>query len=277
MKNKKYVYSAIVLTTLSALVTAIPALADNTAPTTTTAPSAWGNGSGRGMMNRGGRGMMKPGVFGTVSAVSGNTITVSGEQGFSPNAVATTFTVDATNAKIVKNSVVGLSTISNIAVGDFIMAQGTLTGNNLVATMIRDGQPGIGNRGGGNNSKNGNQSGKISPVSLITGNGQPVVAGNVSAVNGSTLTITNKSNVSYTVDVTNAKIVQGQNTILVSNVVVGDSVIVQGAVNGNDIVASSIIDQARPAGATTGTTATTKPHQGFFAGVGSFFAHIFGF
>ena len=61
------------------------------------------------------------------------------------------------------------------------------------------------------------------------------------------MTVTNKSNVTYTVDATNAKIVQGQNTIAVSNVAVGDSVVVQGTVNGNSITASSVIDQkARP-------------------------------
>ncbi len=51
--------------------------------------------------------------------------------------VTTTYTVDATNATITKNNVAG--NISSIAVGDTIMAQGTLTGTNLVATTMRDG------------------------------------------------------------------------------------------------------------------------------------------
>ncbi len=94
-----------------------------------------------------GGGMMKPGVFGTVSAVSGNIITVTSTHRTGPRPAAgstttpttttTTYTVDATNATITKNNVAG--TISSIAVGDTIIAQGTLTGTNLVATTIRDG------------------------------------------------------------------------------------------------------------------------------------------
>jgi hypothetical protein len=201
MSNKKYAYMFTSLAVLTILATAVPALADTTAPTAQL-NGAWG-------MNRGNKANMKPAVFGTVSAISGNTITVTGKQGIGENAVATTFTIDATSAKITKNNVAGA--VSSILVGDTVVAQGALTGTNLVATMIRDGQIGKGMRGGPNS----NQTGKTSPVSPITGNGQPIVAGTVSSINGSTLSITNKSNASYTIDATNAKIVQGQNTISV--------------------------------------------------------------
>jgi hypothetical protein len=262
MSNKKYIYGFMTLTLLATLATAVPALADTTTSTTKD-KGAWGQ-SMRGNDNRVN---MKPAVFGTVSAVSGNTITVAGKQGFDTNAVATTFTVDATNAKITKNNVVG--TVSSILVGDTVMAQGTLTGTNLVATTIRDGQTGKEMRGNNTDSKS--NTSKTPPVSPITGNGQPIVAGIVSSISGSTITITNKSNVSYTVDTTNAKIVQGTNTILISNVVVGDMIVVQGTVNGNTIVASSVINQTKP------VNTTTQQHKGFFAGIGSFFASIFGF
>lgn len=268
MNNKKYVYMFTSLAVLTILATAVPALADNATLTT----ELKGDALGQGIMNRGNKTNMKPAVFGTVSAVNGNTITVTGKQGIGANAVATTFTIDATSAKITKNNVAGA--VSSILVGDTVIAQGTLTGTNLVATMIRDGQMGKGMRGG----PNGNQPGKILPVSPITGNGQPIVAGTVSSINGGTLTITNKSNVSYTVDATNAKIVQGQNTISVSNIVVGNMVVVQGTVNGNSVVATSVIDQASPVNTTTTASGKTEqPHQGFFGGIGSFFAHIFGF
>ena len=84
---------------------------------------------------------MKPAVFGTVASVSGNIITVTSTHRMRPTPttgstpstttapVTTTYTVDATNATITKNNVAG--TISSIAVGDTIMAQGTLTGTNL--------------------------------------------------------------------------------------------------------------------------------------------------
>lgn len=268
MNIKKYTYVFAVLVVFATLAGAVSVSADNEQ---IKQPN---NGIGSMMRNRGGEGigkggareMMKPGVFGTVSAISGNTITVISKKSLETNAVTTTFTIDATNAKITKNNVVG--TIASILVGDTVAIQGTITGTNVVATNIRDGamMPG---RGG--NSENSNKPGK--EISDIVGNGQPVVLGTVSAVNGSTLTITNKSNVTYTVDVASAKITQGKNTILVSGVVVGDNIVVQGVVNGNSIVASNIIDQAKPAG----TTANNEAKQGFFGKVGSFFSHLFGY
>ncbi|MGD0976905.1 MAG: DUF5666 domain-containing protein [Minisyncoccia bacterium] len=219
-----------------------------------------------------------PAVFGTVTAISGDTITVSENRGFnrgprtSPNPtptatpVATIYTVDATNAKITKNNAAG--TIASIAVGDTIMVQGTVSGTSVTATMIHDGIM------GGRIGKPGQ-----TPVPLpITGNGQPVIAGTISAISGSTLTVTNKSNITYTVDATNAKIVQGQNTITISSISVGDSVVIQGTVNGTSVTASSIIDQHAPT-----TTATSqpgaKPNQnlGFFGRIGNFFSKLFGF
>ena len=277
MKNKKYVYSFMALATLATLSLANPAFAQTT--TATGAPgNAWGAHTGVGGGNF--RGDMKPGVFGTVSAVSGNIITVTSTHRMGPRPVGpspstnsgqttttpvtTTYTVDATNAKITKNNVAG--TIASIAVGDTIMAQGTLTGTNLVATTIRDG---VMNRIPGTPPTNGGQN----PTSPFTGNGQPVIAGTISAISGNTLTVTNKSNVTYTVDTTNAKIVEGQNTVTISSVVVGDNVIVQGTVNGNSVTASSVIDQK----ASTSTTTTPAQPKGFFGSIGAFFSHIFGF
>ena len=285
MKNKKYISGVMALAIIGTLATAVPAFAENniglnlsTNISTGTRPALNGH-LGVGV----GRTMMKPGVFGTVSAVSGTIITVTSTHrvmspkntnGTTPSTssgqatttapVTTTYTVDATSATITKNNVAG--NVLNIVVGDTIMAQGTLTGTNLVATTIRDSvmtrTPGV--------AGTGTNAGKNQP-SPITGNGQPVVAGTVSSVSGNTLTITNKSNVTYTVDTTNAKIVEGQTTITVSNIVIGDSAVVQGTINGNTVTASSVIDQK----ANTGST--TQPKKGFFGSIGSFFSHIFGF
>ena len=247
---------------------AVPVLADN--PSTGQPNNGVGNGMMYGRINKG----MRPGIFGTVSSVSGNTITVSGKQGLglalgATNTTLTTFTVDATNAKITKNNTAG--TIASIVVGDTVSVQGTVNGTNVVATMIRDG---VRNGLGKGLDKAGTNNGSAQ-LPAITGNGQPVVLGTIATINGSTLTITNKSNVTYTIDATNAKIVQGPNTITVSGVKVGDTVIVQGTVNGTNITASNIIDQTKPASTTT--PATAGAHGGFFAGIGSFFARLFGF
>jgi len=269
MINKKNLYSTtIVLAVLAIIATATPAFADTT--TTTNQPN---KGFLGGIMHNGGnKAGLRPVVFGTVSAINGNSITVSGKQGFGTNAnkTTTTYTVDATNAKIMKNNVAG--TVSSIVVGDTIMVQGTVTGTNVVATTIRDGVMTRGNNPAGKANPQGQ--GNIS--NLITGNGQPVIAGTISAISGSTLTITNKSNVTYTVDTTNAKIVKGQNTIVVSNMAIGDTVVIQGTVNGNSIVASNVIDQTKLASDTT-TGTTPKVNNGFFSGIGSFFKKIFGF
>ncbi|MFZ1019601.1 MAG: DUF5666 domain-containing protein, partial [Minisyncoccia bacterium] len=264
MSNKKYVFGLMSLAVLASLAIAVPALAQTTPPGNGSA--MWGNHVGKGMMGH--PGMMKPGVFGTVTAINGNSLTVSGKQGFGATATTTNYTVDATNATVMKNN--ATSSVSAIAVGDTVMVAGTVSGVNVAATMIRDG---VMTRG----TKNPVGSTPMNQISPISGNGQPVVAGTVSGINGSSLTITNKSNASYTIDTSSAKIVQGQNTITISGITTGDMVFVQGTVNGNSIVATSVIDQKTPS-ATANAIGTTTPPQskGFFGSIGAFFSHLFG-
>jgi hypothetical protein len=113
----------------------------------------------------------------------------------------------------------------------------------------------------------------------ITGNGQPVIGGTVSAVNGSSLTVTNKSNVTYTVDATNAAVVKGNATSSVAAIIVGDGVIVQGAVNGTTVTASSVIDQgSAPAQVVPGSGTPAPTHGGgLFGAIGGLFHRLFGF
>ncbi len=224
---------------------------------------------GGGMMNRG------PGVSGTVSSINGNIITISGYERSpaSNTASATSFTVDATHATIKKNN--ATSTISSIAVGDKIFALGTVTGTNIVATTIVDGAFMMRARediGSG-------MMGSSTLTQPFVGNGQPVVAGTIGSISGNTLTITTTSNVTYTVDATNAKIVQGQNTIQLSALSVGETVVVQGVVNGNLVTANTVIDQTPSGGVNPGQTQVQggPQHRGFLWGIGAFFKHLFGF
>jgi len=264
--NIKYNSFLTIFVVLAVLVTVIPAFAQTT-EAGGQAKTSWGNHTGQ--TNR------KPSAFGTVSAINGNIITLNGKQGFGSSSTDVTYTVDATNAKIIKNNIAG--TISSIAIGDTLMVQGVISGTNVTATNIRDGVIKKGITGVKDAKTKKLEQTPSTPA--ITGNGQPVVAGTVSAINGSTLTITNKSNVSYTVDATSAKIIQDPSNavILISNITVGDNLIIQGVVNGNSVVASNIIDQAKPSTTTTASTATEQPHKGFFGTIGSFFAKIFGF
>jgi len=266
---KKYTLGVMALATIATLAVAIPAFADTTTGTTNASINAsLPNGMHLGQYN-GNRanGPMKPFVVGTVSAINGNTLTVVGHGGpgkMTGTTASTTYSVDATNAKVTKANVA--STVSAIAVGDNVAVQGTLTGTTIVATTIRDGMmgPGVGfGKGPG-----GNRTGTSTPA--FTGNGEPIVAGTISAINGSTISITNKSNVTYSVDTTNAKILQGNKTVDISTLKTSDAVVVQGTINGTSIVASSVIDQVKPANA-------GNPHPGFFGGISQFFMHLFGF
>lgn len=80
---------------------------------------------GRGMHGKG------PGVVGTVSAVNGSTITVTGKDGVS-------YTVNAGSASVKK---VITGTLSDVVIGDTIGVQGTVSGTSVTATTIMDGIP----------------------------------------------------------------------------------------------------------------------------------------
>ena len=229
--------------------------------------------------------MMRPAIVGKVSTINGNTISVVGRQNqgmgrpaVAPNTTTVTYTVDATNAVVRKNN--ATSTVSSIAVGDMVMVQGSVNGTNVVATMIRDNFLGIRDGQGSDKNENGeNSKGRNSSSTppAFVGNGLPIVAGKISAISGNSLTVTTAGNVSYVVDATNAKILQGQNTITISNVVVGDTVMVQGTVNGSTITASTVIDRSGAVSTNPNPNGNDKKSGGFFGGIGQFFMHLFGF
>ena len=289
--SKKYVYAFVALAMVMSLSGSQTVSAQDTTTSggvSNTKMSSRMN-RGEGMMRRGGgKGMggsegmkMKPAVIGTVASVNGNSFTVTSMT--NPNSTVSnttsTFTVDATNAKITKGDTAG--TVSTIVVGDTVMVIGTTTGNNIVATLVRDGivkmpkTPGKGQEQE-MNGKAPNGSETSGQNAGMMGNGQPIVAGNVTSISGTSLVITNKSNVTYTVDASSAKINQGPSkTATISNISVGDTIVVQGAVTGTNVVASTIIDQPKPS--TTNTQNPNEDKKGFFGGVGAFFSHMFGF
>lgn len=253
-----------------------------------------GAGMGMNMDMRGGMGMINHGIFGTVSAINGDTLTVTSKMPMrmgnatTSSAMGMTYTVDATNATVVKGGV--SSTLSSVAITDMVFVEGAVNGTNITATVIRDGVPVPGAMGGhggmpggfgGRGGKGGDSSStpRTPTSSPIQGNGEPVVAGKVTAVSGTTITVTNASNVTYTIDAGSAKIVENGTTTAITNIATGDNLVVQGAVNGTSVTASSVIDQG--AGAQGGGS-TTKPSGvpqggGFLGAIGNFFKHIFGF
>ncbi|NNM83732.1 hypothetical protein HKL94_00725 [Candidatus Parcubacteria bacterium] len=190
-----------------------------------------------------------------------------------PPPTSVVYTVTTTGTTVVTRSGAA-STVSAIAVGDMVVVQGTVSGTTVTATIINDrvkGHPWIfaGKRFWGDASS----THAVAKTQFPVGNGQPVVGGTVTAVNGDSLTITNNGSTTYTVDVASTTVAKiGVTGATISNIAVGDSVIVQGTINGSSVIASSVIDKvSAPA------SANPPVHRGFFSIIGGFFAHLFGF
>lgn len=88
-------------------------------------------GAPQGLWHRGMHQGKGPSVIGTVSAVNGSTITLTGKDG-------TTYTVDASSSQISKISQVS---VSDIKVGDTLGIEGTVSGSSVSAKHIMDGVP----------------------------------------------------------------------------------------------------------------------------------------
>ena len=284
--TQKYTVAALFLALVGTTLVAIPALADTTI-TTGIGTNVTTNGTGvnaavGGSFDHRGPGMagmngangtmgnrmgIRPVVFGKVTAINGTSLSVDGRQGFGSTSATVSYAVNASAATVFKDN--ATSSLSAITVGDMIAIGGTVSGTTVTATTIHDGLMMRGGMRGGMHE--GSSTGQMEQ-SPITGNGQPVIAGTVTAINGSSVTITNKSNVVYTVDTSSAKIVHGKNTITMSDIHTNDDLVVQGAINGTSVSASSVIDQTTTAGVTT-----TAGKGGFFGAIGNFFKSIFGF
>ena len=240
----------------------------------TVVAAAAGPMQGRGMQWEG----RAPGIMGMVSAKDGTTLTVE-SRGLGRENATTTYTVDASSATVFKNA--ATSSLENVSVGDRIVVAGTISGTSVTATTIHDG---VGFRAG---VRAGEQMEKMRakvkgtstmPQAIIKGNGQPVVGGDITAIDGSSLTIKNASDVTYAVDASNATTVKGRATSSVSALAVGDHVVVQGAVSGTSVTASSLVVEGMRANASSSAGQGNKPFTGRMMGmIGGFFKHLFGF
>ena len=263
MKNKKYI-GATTLFVAAGLLIALPTFAQT--PPQGTMPAQTGNHAG--WSRNGGKMGMGHGVRGNVTAINGNSITVTSTN--PKDSTTQTFTVDATNAKVTKDN--AASSISSIVVGDTIMVQGTVNGTTVTAKNIFDGKMilrGQADQVGQDQNKQGN---------TFTGNGQPLVGGTVTSISGSIVSITNRGNTTFTVDATNAKVTKQGTASALSNISVGDTLLVQGAVNGNSITANSIEDQGvatAPQAVSNTTTAPAQNNPGFFGRIKGFFSRFF--
>lgn len=207
------------------------------------------------------------GVVGTISAINGSSLTVQSKgrmmMGNNNTPSATTYTVNVATATIFKNN--ATSSLSALVVGDMVLIEGMVNGTSVTATSIH-----------ASPFRPDNKDWNKDKVPFIQGNGQPVIGGTVTAVSTSTLTVNNKSGLTYTVNSANAIVYKNNATSTFSNIVVNDTVIVQGAVNGNAVTASIIVDQGINSGANNNGD-KPKVMGGLFRAFGGFFSHLFGF
>jgi len=161
-----------------------------------------------------GKNKLAPGVTGTVSAVSGTTITLADKAG-------TTYAVDAANVKFPSGPFGLAESLGSIAVGDVISVRGTVSGTNVTATTIND-------------------------ISYIS---RTVFGGKVASISGATITITGMKNETHTIDATNAKFTKGfrkETAITLADVKVGDMITAIGTLNGQTVAATAIQDNGTP-------------------------------
>lgn len=155
-----------------------------------------------------------PHVGGEITAISGTTLTVSDKRS------GTSYTVETSGATVMKDG--ASAELSNFTVGDHVMAVGTMSGTTLTATKVFGGMP-KGSFGGHGHGR---------------GHG---VMGEVTAVNGSTITVTGMDGTSYTVNADGASVKRVAEGSL-SDIVVGDRIGVHGEVSGTTVTATTIMD-----------------------------------
>ncbi len=219
MKTKKIIYLTSGLMMLAALLIAAPSLA----ATMKNSPA------GRSLSNRMGRmgsfknfmphskgtAAVKPAAMGKISAINGSILTVAGINN-------TTYTVDATNAKITEGPGAKTQTLTaaDLTVGETISVVGAVSGTNVTASSIS-----VFNN-------------------VATPAMRPGASGKISAINGSILTVTGNNNTTYTVDATNAKISKGfgakGTALTIANLTVGEMIFANGATSGTNVTATAI-------------------------------------
>jgi len=186
----------------------------------TTASAAIQDGTGPAQYAQGthGRG---PGVGGTITAIQGSTITITDKRD------AKTYTIDASGAAVKKVSA-GTApvteTLADLAVGEMIMARGTVSGTSVIATEVMEGDFRFdGTR----------------PMK----DGRPGVMGTVTAIQGSTITVTNIDGTVHTVDASE-DLVEKHVSGSLSDITVGARINAMGDTSGTSVKAKVIVTGA---------------------------------
>ena len=172
-----------------------------------------------------------PAAAGNVTAISGNTITITDKR------TGASYAIDASSATIEKFSAPSTPgakptpqniSVSDIKVGDNLIVQGVLTGSSIKAANILDGKLTLGGRWRGK--------------SMMAGRG---TSGKVTAINGSTAAIMANNGETYTVNLGSATISK-LTQINSGEIQVGDTLHVQGNASGSTITAQHVLDGVLP-------------------------------
>ncbi len=170
-----------------------------------------GIGFMRGMM--GGRGMGN-GIHGTITAINGNTLTVAVDD--------TSYTVNVADAEFhtFADGEMSDATVGNLGVGDSIGVRGAVDGTSIEAEHVMEGDMQRGPHGG-----------------MRGGRG---MMGEVTKVDGTTITVEGRNGKTYTVNATEAEVlrtVEGS----VSDIKEGSRIGVHGDLDGTTVTAERIM------------------------------------
>jgi hypothetical protein len=201
-------------------------------PTATSNPQSGVGGGPGGFAGRGGGG-----TVGSISSVSGTTLTIKDFNGQSTKVATTSKTT-------VTKSVSGA--VSDIKVGDHVVVIGSGSTTQIAARQITDsgtsastngaggGFPGGGQRGNGGGSA---PPGGATNFSFATGT--------VKSVNGSTIVVSSSTGSSSTITTSSSTTVTNVTPATVSDLSVGEQVVVSGTTNNGVVSATSIREGAR--------------------------------
>jgi len=162
-----------------------------------------------------------------VSTISGTVVSVSGQSIALTGSNSTSYTVDATNAKILRKYGASLA-IADIQTGDSLNVRGTVSGGNVTATTIRD----------------------MSQQQV-----NATFSGTVVSVNGSSFVLATRQRGSQTINTTSSTTFKenGQTSVSMGNVTVGENVMASGVWDStNKTVAASSVTIVVKNGSVTG-------------------------
>jgi hypothetical protein len=230
----------------------VKALSGNGSPAAATSASAAGAARPQG-------GFPGGGTFGTLTSVNGSTLTLTMQDG-------TTKTVTTSSTTRITKTVDG--TLSDIKVGDNVVAMGTANGTTITAQRVTDrGTQAPGGPGANGARPNGN--GGPPPGAAPNGGaaGGGFAAGTVKSISGSTIVLTAPDGTATTVKTESATTYSVTKTVALSALITGQNLVVQGTPNSDGSIAATNVQQGggfggRPggpgggSGAPSGTSAS---------------------